>query len=230
MRLFLMVADRTILPVNISPTVSLTEFRSFLMSTHSLPSGRYTFVHEGHILLPPFPFKPLQENSRVILIIELPEEDPRYHWPPANPSVQARGIETEEATFANLHLRELYDDSLSIWRNPERAQAAVEALRRSPSLLLHYSNFMRNHQSIVAAFPHRNSFFPLTLLGYVPRLPMVVSDAEMEIALLPTAKKDACRHLVGMEFEAKDVLVAMQQTNFDEGAALAILIGWQAGS
>jgi hypothetical protein len=224
MRIFLLVFDRTVIELDISPALTLKDFRAHLISVHSLPAGRYTFLHGGRFLDQQRPFLSVPENSKVILIIDVPENDPHYHWPPTLPCMESLPITTDDATFANLHLPELYNESLSIWRNPERAQEAVEVLRRSPSLLLHYTNFMRNHQSIIAAFPHRNAFFPLALLGFVPNVGEVVSDAEIEISLLPGQRRDACRHLIDMEFEPQAVLEVMRRTNFEEAPALAILI------
>jgi hypothetical protein len=136
MRIFLLVFNRTVMVLDVPPTLTLEDFRSQLIAAHGLPAGRYTFLYNGRLLHPERPFNFLPENSKVILAVDLPEDDPRYHWPPPHPCMESLPIATDDATFANLHLPELYNDSLSIWRNPERAQEAVEVVRRSPSLLL----------------------------------------------------------------------------------------------
>jgi hypothetical protein len=227
MRLFFLVHERAVLPLDVAPTTTLDDIRLRLITEHGLPSGRYRFVIGGRQLDPANPFKSIPEHSRIIVIIALPADDPRYHWPPSPPyrfNDRDLPMTTEDSAFANLHLSALYDDALSLWHNPARAQAAVDALTRTPSLIVHYTNFMRNHQAIVAAFPHRNAFFPLALLGYTPPVAEVASDAAIAISMLATEPREVCQRLLDMEFEPEDVLTAMQSTGFDEAAALALLM------
>jgi hypothetical protein len=227
MRIFLLVHEHAVLTLDVAPTTTLEEMRMCLITQHGLPAGRYRFVRGGQELDDVGGFRAVPENARVIVVIALPADDPRYHWPPSPQYLfheRNLPITTEDTAFANLHLPALYDDAVSIWRNPERAQAAIVALKRSPSLIVHYTNFMRNHQGIVASFPHRNAFFPLALLGYVPPVVEVASDAAIEISLLPEGQREACQRLLDMDFEPDAVFSAMKRTAFNETAALALLI------
>jgi hypothetical protein len=170
------------------------------------------------------PLSSLPPDSRVVVIIQVPEEDSRYHFPPTPSYISALQIDSEEATFRNLHLPELYSLAHSIWRSPAAAQRAVELLRASPSLIVHYSNFMRNHQSIIAAMPGRNRYFPLELIGFTERPRAGVSDAEIEVFELPKAKRAACERLTAMGFPPEEVLDAMKRCAFDDVRAMAALI------
>jgi hypothetical protein len=224
MKVFLLVADRCVLPLDVSPASNTDELRDRLIQSHGLPPGKYNFVHNGRFLGGDRPFSSLPLHSRIVVIIQVPEEDSRYHWPPTPSFISDLQINSEEATFRNLHLPELYSDAHSIWRSPAAAQRAVEVLRASPSLIVHYSNFMRNHQSIIAAMPGHNRYFPLELLGLSEKPQTAASDAEIEIFELPKAQRVACERLTGMGFPAERVLAVMKRCAFDDVMAMGVLI------
>jgi hypothetical protein len=224
MKVFLLVADRCVLPLEISPTSNTDELRDDLIQSHGLPSGKYHFVHNGRFLGGDRPFSSLPPYSRVVVIIQVPEDDSRYHWPPTPSYISSLQIDSEEATFGNLHLPELYSDAHSIWRNAAAAGRVIDLLRTWPSLIVHYSNFMRNHQSIIAAMPGHNRYFPLEILGFTQKPQAGASDAEIAIFELPKAQRAACARLTAMGFPPERVLQVMKRCAFDDVKAMAALI------
>jgi hypothetical protein len=83
---------------------------------------------------------------------------------------------------------------------------------------------MRNHQSVIAAMPGHNRYFPLELIGFNERPRAAESDADIEVFQLPRAQRTKCERLMAMGFKVEQVLEKMRRYGFDEAQATAALI------
>jgi hypothetical protein len=106
---FLIVADRCVLPLDVSPAWSTHDY---LIDLQALPRGKHQFVHNGGFLGGELPFASLPVYLRIFVVIQVPEGDSRYHW---LPDISDLGTDPEDARFGNLHLRELYWPAHSVW-------------------------------------------------------------------------------------------------------------------